>query len=56
MYNDARDTALRILEKLNMEEINLIDEIVKAIDRASVVFELSEHEKIQLKEDLIKKS
>ncbi|MGV2941936.1 Z1 domain-containing protein [Mesobacillus sp. LC4] len=54
MYNDARDTALRILEKLNMHDINLIDEIIKAIDRASVVFELTEDEKIHLKEDLIK--
>ncbi|MBP1904518.1 hypothetical protein J2Z32_001141 [Paenibacillus turicensis] len=54
MYNDARDTALRILEKLNMENINLIDEVVKAIDKARVVFELDEEEKTQLKEDLIK--
>lgn len=54
MYNDARDTALRILEKLNMEDIDLISEIKKAIEKANLVFELNEEQKLELEYDLIK--
>jgi hypothetical protein len=53
MYNDARDTALRILEKLNMDDIDLINEINKSINKANLVFELTEEEKNKLREDLI---
>ncbi|AIK39566.1 Z1 domain protein [Bacillus pseudomycoides] len=55
MYNDARSTALRILNKVIFDDsTDVIAEVNKAIMKATIVFEIDESEKKHLKEDLLR--